>query len=250
MTRKGVLGMAKKGFGRFLAFAAAAGAVAAGVSYILQYKTFHKELEKDFREFEEDADEGSQTGTAQGQPDQEPGSDAKGSKEKEDASRDPRRASRSYISLASSRDKFKVAAKDMAHATKNVLKDAGTILSDTAHEAVSAAVDTAHMAIHTVKSKKEEFADSRAQKEDDSDLFEDEGFLDDDYVDDDALFDYDRLDGDDFDEASSFSAAQSEEEYDEDLLKDASEPAGAAPGAYEEAPEKTETTSIEEDTVQ
>ena len=43
--------------------------------------------------------------------------------------------------------------------------------------------------------------------------------MDDDYVDDDALFDYDRLDGDDFDEASSFSAAQSEEEYDEDLLK-------------------------------
>ena len=84
MTRKGVLGMAKKGFGRFLAFAAAAGAVAAGVSYILQYKTFHKELEKDFREFEEDADEGSQTGTAQGQPDQEPGSEADEAVEAED----------------------------------------------------------------------------------------------------------------------------------------------------------------------
>ena len=40
--------MAKKGFGKFMAFAAVAGAVAAGVSYVLRYKTYHKELEKDF----------------------------------------------------------------------------------------------------------------------------------------------------------------------------------------------------------
>ena len=51
--------MAKKGFGKFVAFAAVAGAVAAGVSYIFQYKTFHKELEKDFREFEEDGEDDS-----------------------------------------------------------------------------------------------------------------------------------------------------------------------------------------------
>ena len=50
--------------------------------------------------------------------------------------------------------------------------------------------------------------------------------------------------------ARPYEDEEDEEEYDEDLLKDASEPAGAAPGAYEEAPEKTETTSIEEDTVQ
>ena len=41
--------MAKKGWGKFVAFAAVTGAVAAGVSYVLQYKTYHKELEKDFR---------------------------------------------------------------------------------------------------------------------------------------------------------------------------------------------------------
>ena len=44
--------MAKKGFGKFVAFAAISGAVAAGVSYVLQYKIYHKELDKDFREFE------------------------------------------------------------------------------------------------------------------------------------------------------------------------------------------------------
>ena len=36
--------MAKKGFGKFVAFAAISGAVAAGVSYVLQYKIYHKEL--------------------------------------------------------------------------------------------------------------------------------------------------------------------------------------------------------------
>ena len=46
--KKGVFGMAKKGWGKFVAFAAVTGAVAAGVSYVLQYKTYHRELEKDF----------------------------------------------------------------------------------------------------------------------------------------------------------------------------------------------------------
>ena len=127
--------MAKKGFGKFVAFAAISGAVAAGVSYVLQYKIYHKELDKDFREFEED-------------------------EEDEDASQsdsfDPRKINRNYISLNSSRDEFKMAAKDMASATKNVLKDAGNLFSDTAHEAVSAAVDTAHIAIHSMKAKKDD----------------------------------------------------------------------------------------------
>ena len=48
--------MAKLG-GKLLAFAAIAGAVAAGVSYALQYKSFHKELEEDFHEFEDDFDD-------------------------------------------------------------------------------------------------------------------------------------------------------------------------------------------------
>ena len=49
--------MAKKHFGRFLAFAAIAGAAAAGISYFLQYKSFHKELDEEFHDFEDDFDE-------------------------------------------------------------------------------------------------------------------------------------------------------------------------------------------------
>ena len=96
--------MSKKGWGKFVAFAAVAGAVAAGVSYVLQYKTYHNELEKDFREFEDN--------------DEEADADAS------DRTIDSRKADRNYISLSSSKDEFKVAAKDMASATKNVLKDA------------------------------------------------------------------------------------------------------------------------------
>ena len=39
--------MAKKHFGKLLTLAAIVGAAAAGVSYVLQYKSFHKELEED-----------------------------------------------------------------------------------------------------------------------------------------------------------------------------------------------------------
>ena len=61
---------------------------------------------------------------------------------------------------------------------------------------VSAAVDTAQIALQTVKSKKADFMDEHSRdKDDDSNLFEDEGFLDDDYVDEDDLYDYRRMDG-------------------------------------------------------
>ena len=202
--KKGVFGMAKKGWGKFVAFAAVTGAVAAGVSYVLQYKTYHRELEKDFREFED----GDEDGT--------------------DRTIDTRSLDRNYISLSSSKDEFKVAAKDMAQATKNVLKDAGSLLSDTAHEAVSAAVDTAQIALQTVKTKKADFMDEHSRdKDDDSDLFEDEGFLDDDY-------DYRRMDG-----SSSYDSGDlTEDDYDDSS----------------EEPEKSEagrsTAIIEEDTLE
>ena len=169
--------MAKKGLGKLVALAAVSGAVAAGVSYVLQYKTYHKELEKDFREFEEDEDSELK----------EEGS--------EDSSFEPAKVNRNYISLTSSKDEFKVAAKDMAQATKNVLRDAGSLFSDTAHEAVSAAVDTAHIALNSMKAKKEEWKEDHEQdKKPKETLMEEEGFLDDDFVDDDDLYDYERLD--------------------------------------------------------
>ena len=184
--------MAKKGWGKFVAFAAVTGAVAAGVSYVLQYKTYHRELEKDFREFEDGGGDGT-------------------SEDKADRTVDTRNLDRNYISLSSSKDEFKVAAKDMAQATKNVLKDAGSLLSDTAHEAVSAAVDTAQIALQTVKAKREDFKEEHSRdKDDDTDLFEDEGFLDDDYVDKDDLYDYSRMDGSSYD-----SGDFTEDDYDD-----------------------------------
>ena len=202
--KKGVFGMAKKGWGKFVAFAAVTGAVAAGVSYVLQYKTYHRELEKDFREFEDGGeDRTDEDGT--------------------DRTIDTRSLDRNYISLSSSKDEFKVAAKDMAQATKNVLK------------AVSAAVDTAQIALQTVKTKKADFMDEHSRdKDDDSDLFEDEGFLDDDYVDEDDLYDYRRMDG-----SSSYDSGElTEDDYDDSS----------------EEPEKSEagrsTAIIEEDTLE
>ena len=171
---------------------------------------------KDFREFEDGGeDRTDEDGT--------------------DRTIDTRSLDRNYISLSSSKDEFKVAAKDMAQATKNVLKDAGSLLSDTAHEAVSAAVDTAQIALQTVKTKKADFMDEHSRdKDDDSDLFEDEGFLDDDYVDEDDLYDYRRMDG-----SSSYDSGDlTEDDYDDSS----------------EEPEKSEagrsTAIIEEDTLE
>ena len=175
-TERGII-MSKKGWGKFVAFAAVSGAVAAGISYALQYKTFHKELEKDFREFEDD-DESDK-----------------------DSEQDSRKTNRKYISLSSSKDELKLAARDMAEATKNVLKDASAVFSDTAHEAVSAAVDTAHIAMNSLKAKKDGFMEGReendsesADSSESSEKKPETEFLDDDYVDEDELFDYARID--------------------------------------------------------
>ena len=191
--------MAKKGWGKLVALAAVSGAVAAGVSYVLQYKTYHKELEKDFREFEEDEDSEANEASA------------------EDSSFETAKVNRNYISLTSSKDEFKVAAKDMAQATKNVLRDAGSLFSDTAHEAVSAAVDTAHIALNSMKAKKEEWKEDHEKDEEPAEeLMEDEGFLDDDYVDDDDLYDYERLDSEPVYAEKEASRADEEPSLEED----------------------------------
>ena len=183
--------MAKKGWGKLVALAAVSGAVAAGVSYVLQYKTYHKELEKDFREFEEDEDsELKKDGS-------------------EDSTFESAKVNRNYISLTSSKDEFKVAAKDMAQATKNVLRDAGSLFSDTAHEAVSAAVDTAHIALNSMKSKKEEWKEEHEKEDEPEEVhMEEDGFLDDDYVDDDDLYEED---DDETEDVVSVELAEDEE---------------------------------------
>lgn len=46
--------MSKKRTGLLIAFGAALGAAAAGISYYLKYRSFNDELEKDFHDYEED----------------------------------------------------------------------------------------------------------------------------------------------------------------------------------------------------
>lgn len=207
--------MSKKHLGKFVAFAAVAGAAAAGISYILRYKTYHSELEKDFREFEDgegdDADSREQT-------------------------IDPLSSNRNYIALSSSKDEFKLAARDIAHAAKHVLKDAGNLLTDTAHEAMSAAMDTAHIAFHTMKTKKSDLMEGRAGNEEkEEDIFEDEGFLDEDYVDEDALYDY---------SPGSIYETPSRQTYGESL---SGEKAKSPSGTSGQSSSGTSTAVIEED---
>lgn len=46
--------MSKKNTGLLIAFGAALGAAAAGLSYYLKYKSFNDEVDKDFHDYEED----------------------------------------------------------------------------------------------------------------------------------------------------------------------------------------------------
>ena len=62
-------------------------------------------------------------------------------------------------------------------------------------DAVSAAVDTAHIAISAVKNKKAEMEEARRDEE----VSEESEFLDDDYVDEDDLYDYAQTEGETID---------------------------------------------------
>ena len=114
--------MAKKGLGKFVMLAAAAGAAAAGISYFRKYHSFNKELDEDFHDFEDEEDTPVPDSTM----------------------------TRNYVSLHADKDEFLVAAgdmlnaaKDVAGAAKNVMKDAAAIVADTTREAMGAAADTA-----------------------------------------------------------------------------------------------------------
>jgi uncharacterized protein YpiB (UPF0302 family) len=82
----------KKKFGKFLALATAAGAVAAGVSYFLKYRSFHKELDQDFHDFEHEDDD-----------------DFDGSLPHESEA-----ASRTYVTLGEKKEETKETAKEAA----------------------------------------------------------------------------------------------------------------------------------------
>lgn len=127
--------MAKKGVGKFIALASVAGAAAAGISYLTKYRSFHKELQKDFRDFEEEDD------LFEDDEDVQPVKD------------------RTYVSLNASKDEFLVAASDMvdaargmAGAARDMIRDTIAIVTDTAEDAADLAADT----VKSVREKAEE----------------------------------------------------------------------------------------------
>ncbi|WP_313073688.1 hypothetical protein [Lacrimispora sp.] len=141
--------MAKKGygFGKFVAFATIAGAVAAGISYFTKYKSFHKELEENFHDFEDDGND--------------------------DISKIDSTMNRNYVSLNANKDELKIAASDMADAAKdaavaakNLVKDAANIVSDTAKEAASAMAFTAKDMFDSTLEKEETTEDTEDITED------------------------------------------------------------------------------------
>lgn len=134
------MGKKGNGFGKLVAFATIAGAVAAGISYFTKYKSFHKELEEDFHDFEDDGND--------------------------DISKIDSTMNRNYVSLHADKDEFKVAAADMADAAKdaasaarNLVKDAANIVNSTAREAASAAKDMIESAMERTEEEEEEDAE-------------------------------------------------------------------------------------------
>lgn len=113
--------MSKKGFGQIFAIATLGGLVAAGISYVLQYKSFHKELEEEFHHFEE-----------------------------EEPIKDTVVPDRKYVALNAKKDEFVVAAKEtanvamgMASSAKGLIKEVGSLLKDQASSLKSVALDSA-----------------------------------------------------------------------------------------------------------
>ena len=182
--------MAKKGngFGKLVAFATIAGAVAAGISYFTKYKSFHKELEEDFHDFEDDGND--------------------------DISKIDSTMNRNYVSLHADKDEFKVAAADMADAAKdaafaakNLVKDAANIVNSTAREAASAVADTAKDMLDT--------AMDRSEDDEEEDITEDGGL------------DYAAGAADSFKEEPE-QAADTEDKEDSDEVEEIYEGTGAA----------------------
>lgn len=102
--------MAKKNFGKFLALATISGAIAAGVSYFLKYRSFHAELDEDFHDFEGDDD------------------DFDGTLPHESES-----APRNYVPLG---EKKEETAKEVMEAAVNKAEDiAGEVKEEVSHEA-------------------------------------------------------------------------------------------------------------------
>lgn len=143
--KEGAFFMAKKGFGKFIAAAAAIGAVAAGISYFTRYKSFHKELEEDFHTFEDDDDDETLS----------------------ESDTRPTPAERTYVSLNAGKDEFKEAAKDakeavadMAEAAKDMMKDGAELIAENAKNVTEAVADKVEEQAEKLAEKAEKLAES------------------------------------------------------------------------------------------
>ena len=171
--------MAKHGFGRLLAITAVSSAVAAGITYILQYHSFHKELEKEFHNFEGEEE------VAQSKVSNVP--------------------DRKYVALNADKDEFIVAAKEtanaakgMAAAAKGILKDVGDILLDNTSSIKSVYDDTSKNLKSEIKKDDEKLSE---KKSDDKDS--DDETLDNEVLNDESLNDDEDLEDDNIDESKS-----------------------------------------------
>jgi len=122
--------MAKKCVGKFLAFAALAGAVAAGVSYFLKYKSFNKELNEEFHDFEGDNDEEEFDGSLP---------------------HEAETPERTYVTLNDKKNEAKEAVKDAAAKTEDMAKAAVDAAKDTAEDLAEKTKETAKEAAETAK---------------------------------------------------------------------------------------------------
>lgn len=118
--------MAKKHFGTFIAFAAAAGTVAAGISYFLRYRSFHDELDEDFHDFEDEFDDF------------------------EDAGEKKAAAQRSYVSLTPDKP-VKDPAEEVKEAAKDMAAEAGKMAGEVKEEIRKGAEECAEEVREEVK---------------------------------------------------------------------------------------------------
>ena len=120
------------GLKKLMFLATVAGAAAAGVSYMLKYKEYQKELEGEFKEFESEIPE---------------------------SKRNDAPINRKYTALKSTTDEFVKAAKGMASAAKEMLKDVASIISDNVSAAGDVAKDSAKPIFKKAKSSVEPVVD-------------------------------------------------------------------------------------------
>lgn len=131
--------MAKKNVGKLVALAAVTGAIAAGVSYFLKYKSFNKELDEEFHDFEGEIDDEEFDGTLP---------------------HEDEAAERSYVTLGEKK------AETMAEEAADAAEKAAETIKETAEDAVETVADTVEELVEKAAEAVTEAADEATIEED------------------------------------------------------------------------------------